>query len=39
VENLIVVNAGDSLLVCRKDQDQKVRELVEKLKKEGPDYL
>ncbi|MDI6848320.1 MAG: sugar phosphate nucleotidyltransferase [Candidatus Saccharicenans sp.] len=39
VENLIVVNAGDAILVCRKDQDQKVRELVEKLKKEEPEYL
>ncbi len=39
VENLIVVNAGDALLVCRRDQDQKVRELVERLKKEGPEYL
>lgn len=39
VEDLIVVNSGDALLVCRKDQDQKVRELVEKLKKEGPEYL
>ena len=39
VENLIVVNAGDALLVCRRDQDQKVRELVERLKREGPEYL
>ncbi|MGB9893123.1 MAG: mannose-1-phosphate guanylyltransferase [Candidatus Saccharicenans sp.] len=39
VEDLIVVNAGDALLVCRRDQDQKVRELVEKLKKEAPEYL
>ncbi len=39
VEDLIVVNAGDALLICRRDQDQKVRELVERLKKEGPDYL
>lgn len=39
VEDLIVVNAGDALLVCRRDQDQKVRELVEKLKREGPEYL
>jgi len=39
VEDLIVVNAGDALLICRRDQDQKVRDLVAKLKKEAPEYL
>ena len=38
VEDLIIVNAGDALLVCRRDQDQKVKELVERLKKEAPWY-
>ncbi len=38
VEDLIIVNTGDALLVCRRDQDQKVKELVERLKKEAPWY-
>ncbi len=33
VRDIIVVNTGDALLVCHKDSDQKVKELVENLKK------
>jgi mannose-1-phosphate guanylyltransferase len=32
VKNLIVVDTGDVTLVCRKDQAQKVRQVVEQLK-------
>jgi mannose-1-phosphate guanylyltransferase len=39
VENLIVVSSGDALLVCKRDQDQKVKDLVEKLKKDDPEYV
>jgi mannose-1-phosphate guanylyltransferase len=39
VDDLIVVNSGDALLVCRRDQDQRVKDIVEKLKKDHPDYL
>lgn len=35
VEDLIIVDSGDALLVCRKDQAQKVKQVVEKLKKEN----
>jgi mannose-1-phosphate guanylyltransferase len=33
--DLVIVNAGDALLVCRKDQDQRVREIIEILGKMG----
>jgi mannose-1-phosphate guanylyltransferase len=33
VKDLIVVDTKDALLICRKDQDQKVKTIVEKLKK------
>ncbi len=33
VQDIIVVNTGDALLVCHKDSDQKVKDLVETLKK------
>jgi mannose-1-phosphate guanylyltransferase len=33
VENLIIVDTGDALLVCRKDCDQQVKQVVEILKK------
>lgn len=33
VDNLIIVDTGDVLLVCRKDQSAKVRQVVENLKK------
>jgi mannose-1-phosphate guanylyltransferase len=40
VKDLIVVNTEDALLVCRKDQDQRVKDIVEKIKKEKKDeYL
>lgn len=39
VEDLVVVDTGDVLLVCRKDQAQKVRQVVNWLKKEGKEYL
>jgi mannose-1-phosphate guanylyltransferase len=32
VENLIVVQTDDALLICKKDKDQDVKKLVEKLK-------
>jgi mannose-1-phosphate guanylyltransferase len=35
VRDLVIVNAGDALLVCRKDQDQRVREIIELLSKKG----
>lgn len=39
VDDLVVVDTEDVLLVCRKAQAQKVREIVSKLKKSGKDYL
>jgi len=40
VENLIVVKVQDTVLVCAKDQAQKVRELVDQLKAQGlTEYL
>lgn len=35
VEDTIIVDTPDVLLVCRKDQDQKVKEIVETIKKKG----
>jgi len=40
VENIIVVETGDALLVCHKDQDQKVKNIVNSIKKKGrKEYL
>lgn len=39
VENLIVIDTDDALLICRQDLDQKVREIVEELKKKGEEHL
>jgi mannose-1-phosphate guanylyltransferase len=40
VDDLIVVETADALLICRKDQDQKVKDLVAELRKSGKDeYL
>lgn len=39
VEDLIVVDTGDVLLVCRKDQAQKVRQVVDQLKQMNQTYL
>jgi mannose-1-phosphate guanylyltransferase len=35
VEDLIVVDAGDALLVCRKGESQRVRDIVEALRRRG----
>ena len=40
VENLIVVDSGDALLVCRRDRAQEVRQVIDMLKKtHREDYL
>ena len=40
VENLIVIDSGDALLVCRRDQAQQVRQVIENLKRsQEEDYL
>ena len=39
VDDLIVVDTGDVLLVCRKDQAQKVRQVVNHLVETGQEYL
>lgn len=39
VDDLVVVDTGDVLLVCRKDQAQKVRQVVDQLKKLGEEYI
>lgn len=39
VEDLVVVDTGDVLLVCRKDQAQKVRQVVQRLRQEGKNYI
>jgi mannose-1-phosphate guanylyltransferase len=39
VQDLIVVDTGDVLLVCHKDQAQKVRQIVNHLKQTNQDYL
>jgi len=39
VENLIIVNSKDALLVCQREADQRVKELVERLDKEQPEYI
>lgn len=35
VENLVVIDTGDALLVCKKDMDQHVKKVVETLKSQG----
>jgi len=39
VKDLIVVDTGDVLLVCHKDDAQKVRHVVNKLKETGQHYV
>lgn len=40
VEDLIVIDSGDALLVCRRDQAQQVRQVIDKLKSSHKeDYL
>ena len=38
VDNLVIVDTGDVLLVCNRDQAQKVRTIVHQLKQEGKNY-
>lgn len=39
VSDLVLVDTGDVLLVCHKEQAQKVRQVVDTLKETGQDYL
>jgi mannose-1-phosphate guanylyltransferase len=39
IEDLVVVDTGDVLLVCRKGESQKVRQIVDQLKQAGQSYL
>jgi mannose-1-phosphate guanylyltransferase len=39
VDDLVVVDTGDVLLVCRKEQAQKVREIVNQLIETGQEYI
>ena len=39
VDDLVVVDTGDVLLVCRKDQAQKVRQVVNQLNRDGQNYV
>jgi mannose-1-phosphate guanylyltransferase len=40
LEDIVIVDAGDALLVCRKDREQSVREVVRLLERAGNlDYL
>jgi mannose-1-phosphate guanylyltransferase len=39
VEDLVVVDTGDVLLVCKKDQAQKVRQVVNQLKQSDDEYI
>lgn len=39
VEDLVVVDTGDVLMICRKDQAQRVRQVVNQLKENGQDYI
>lgn len=39
VEDLVVVDTGDVLLVCRKDRAQKVRQIVDRLRQEGKNFI
>jgi mannose-1-phosphate guanylyltransferase/mannose-6-phosphate isomerase len=39
VEDLIVVRAGNALLVAKKDRAQDVKKIVTRLEKEGPTFL
>ena len=39
VNDLVVVDTGDALLICQKEQAQKVRQLVSQLKANGSKYL
>jgi mannose-1-phosphate guanylyltransferase len=39
IENLVVVDTGDVLLVCKKDDAQKVRQIVGQLKASGEKFI
>ena len=39
VEDLVVVDTGDVVLVCKKDQAQKVRQVVDRLKRENKGFV
>lgn len=39
IENLIIVDAGDALLICRRDMAQNVKELVEAMKRKNLDQF
>lgn len=39
VQDLVLVDTGDVLLICHKEQAQKVRQVVEQLKQAGREYL
>ncbi|MEW5870195.1 MAG: mannose-1-phosphate guanylyltransferase [Chloroflexota bacterium] len=39
VEDLVLVDTGDVLLVCHKDQAQRVRQVVNQLKEDGKPYF
>ncbi len=39
VKDLVIVDTQDALLICKKDQAQRVKELRERLKKGGYDHL
>ena len=39
IEDIVVVDTKDALLVCKKDQVQRIKEVVEKLKNSGRDEL
>jgi mannose-1-phosphate guanylyltransferase len=39
VDDVVVVDGGDSILVCRRDRAQQVKELVETLRKSGKAHL
>jgi hypothetical protein len=39
VKDLVVVRAGDATLVCPRDRAQDVKQIVDALKKEAPEFL
>jgi mannose-1-phosphate guanylyltransferase len=39
VEDLVIVDTGDVLMVCKKDQAQKVRQVVAQLKKNSGEFI
>ncbi len=39
VDNLVIVDTGDVLLVCKKNDAQKVRQIVEQLRENGEEFV